>query len=91
MKAQHLLGHAGHSDRRKQRFQDIVGRAIRRERDRAGVTLPELAKRTGLAENALVNAENGHSCPAYVLALVAEALDVAIDTLVPTEATSWRS
>jgi transcriptional regulator with XRE-family HTH domain len=60
-----------------------VGRELQRRREAAGITLADLAKRTGASTSQLSNAENGGPCPLWMLVAIAEAYDVTLDDLVP--------
>lgn len=60
-----------------------VGDRIRRERDKAGLSLAQLAETTGLSKAYLVKVENGRTNPSLgVLAQIADGLDVTIADLV---------
>jgi transcriptional regulator with XRE-family HTH domain len=72
---------------REQVFRGVVGAAVRRAREEANLTRGDVAKRIGMSESTVVNIEQGNSCSTFAIALIAEELDVPIDTLIPTEAT----
>ncbi len=69
-------------------FYKLVGESIRRARVAEGLSLSQLGKRAKLVETTIYNAEIGQTCSLLVLARIAEALDVTLDALVPTEATA---
>jgi transcriptional regulator with XRE-family HTH domain len=61
---------------------DAVGVKIKAERDKAGWTQTELAKRAGITPSALSQIESGERFPStMVLAKLARALSVSIDYL----------
>lgn len=74
-------------DVRRQHFQAVVGDKIRAERHKADKSLAAVALETGLSMSTVESAEEGLGVSAFALALIAEALDVSLDELVPTEAT----
>jgi transcriptional regulator with XRE-family HTH domain len=60
-----------------------IARALRRERERARLTLSELAKRAGIAKSTLSQLESGHGNPSVeTLWALAGALDVPFSRLV---------
>jgi transcriptional regulator with XRE-family HTH domain len=60
----------------------LLGRRIRRFRERAGLTQPALAKSAGVSEDSLQNWEQGRSEPgALSVRLIAKAMNVPTDTL----------
>jgi DNA-binding XRE family transcriptional regulator len=67
-------------------FYATVGGAIGIARAEAGIGRDTLAQRAKLAKSTIENAENGVSCSLLVAARIADALDVPLDVLVPTEA-----
>ena len=73
-------------DGQQDEFYRIVGETIREARQRAGVRICDLSRETGLSDNAIQSAEMGETCSAWVLAKIAEGLDLTIDDLVPLDA-----
>lgn len=81
-----VFGARPNSAAHKDEFHRVVGERIHQIRDEQGLGRTELAKRCGFNESTIVNAETGASCSLYVLAKLAEALDVTLDDLVPIDA-----
>lgn len=76
-----------HADGNKILFHARVGESIRAARLEAGKSVRVFAELVGISANTLERIEDGITpCPLYVLAQIAEALDVTLDELVPTEA-----
>ncbi len=70
-------------------FNAKVGVTLKAARMKSGASLRVLAGRVGVSSGTLDRIEEGITpCPLYVLAQIAEALDVTLDELVPTEATA---
>jgi transcriptional regulator with XRE-family HTH domain len=61
----------------------LIARALRRERDRAGLSLTELARRAGIAKSTLSQLESGNGNPSVeTLWALAVALDVPFSRVV---------
>lgn len=75
-----------HAGPEKDRFYVVVGEAIRAARMHAGMSISMLSKACGLNQNTLGHIEDGSTCSLFIIAKVAEALDMTIDELVPLEA-----
>ena len=71
----------------KDRFHKLVGDRVWHVREEAGISQSALAREIGASQSTINNIETGQSCSLFVLALVAEALDVTLDELIPLEAT----
>ncbi|MFR9731880.1 helix-turn-helix domain-containing protein [Saccharopolyspora sp. MS10] len=70
---------------------EIISAALRRERDRVGLTLSELAKRAGVAKSTLSQLESGAGNPSVeTLWALAVALDVPFSRLVEQRAPQLR-
>ena len=62
---------------------EIIAAALRRERDRAGLSLSELAKRAGIAKSTLSQLESGAGNPSVeTLWALSVALDVPFARLI---------
>lgn len=69
----------------------LIARALRRERDRAGLSLTELAKRAGIAKSTLSQLENGNGNPSVeTLWSLAVALGVPFSRVVDPGTTPVR-
>ncbi|WP_206664118.1 helix-turn-helix domain-containing protein [Thermomonospora catenispora] len=62
---------------------DLIAAAIRRERERAGLSLTELARRSGLAKSTLSQLESGSGNPSVeTLWALSVALDIPVSRLI---------
>jgi len=76
-----------HPDGKRIAFNAHVGDRIKATRMASGASLRVMAEALGISSGTLNRIEDGITpCPLYVLAQIAEALDVTLDELVPTEA-----
>jgi transcriptional regulator with XRE-family HTH domain len=67
-------------------LKELVGSNIRRIREKQGMSMGELAKKTGRHYTAIAQFEEGHRLPGLVNAVrVAHALEVTLDKLVSVE------
>ena len=71
----------------KDRFYITVGERIIATREALGWNQQKLADAANLSKSTIHNAEVGTTCSVLVLTRIAEALDVLVDELIPTEAT----
>lgn len=70
---------------------DVIPRAVRRERERAGISLTELARRAGIAKSTLSQLESGSANPSVeTLWSLAVALGVPFSRLVAPPAPQVR-
>lgn len=78
-----------HPDGKRIAFNARVGDKIKATRMASGASLRVMAEALGISSGTLDRIEEGITpCPLYVLAQLAEVLDVTLDELVPTEALS---
>lgn len=70
----------------KDHFYLTVGNRITGVRESKSISQDELARHTKLTKATIDHAEAGQSCSLLVITMIAEALDVTIDELVPLEA-----
>ena len=60
-----------------------IGARIACVREAAGLTMAEMARRTGMTMNAIANAERGSSISLMAVVRIAKALGVKVDELIP--------
>jgi transcriptional regulator with XRE-family HTH domain len=65
-----------------------IGEKVRKMREARSWSVPQLAKSIGVSPRAIYAAEEGRTCSVLLFVLLAEALDVTLDDLVPLDATS---
>lgn len=70
----------------KRHFYEVVGERLRAVREDLGLGQSDIARVTGASQSTVNNAEIGQSCSLYTLVLIAEAMDVTLDELIPLEA-----
>lgn len=70
----------------KDMFYQRVGERLRALREESGLSIEKLAKSSNVGKTTIDKAEQGITISLYVLALLADGLDVSLDELVPIEA-----